>query len=165
MTTARVNRDQLFQGQACNTLRRPGVAADIIGGADFNIFNVGGMISIVYMFGVITEVISAHAVVYQVQFTPTVGPGQVALSAAHATMTGAAAGTILTWDGLTGGALTSSGALGVSDIDATSAWLGNVINIPAGIIAITNAVAGTGGIVDWYIAYIPMLASTTLTVL
>lgn len=165
MTIARVNRDQLFQSQQCNTLRRPGVATDITGGADFNIFNVSGMIEIVYMFGVITTAISAHAVVYQVQFTPTVGGGQVALSAAHATMTGALAGIILTWDGLTAGALTSSGALGVSDIDATSAWLGNVINIPAGIIAITNAVAGTDGIVDWYIAYIPMLATTLVTLL
>ena len=164
MTTARLNRDQLFQSQAVNTLRRPGVAADFAAGLDFNIFNVSGLIEIHYMFGIVTNLFGAGVSIPQIQFTPT-GGIQVALSGAHAGLNAAAAGTVLTWTGLTAGALTSGAALGMSDVNANSDWDGGFITIPAGIIAITNAVADATGVVDWYIAYVPHMAATIVTLL
>lgn len=169
MTTARLTRAQFFQSQATgtatNVLRRPAVATDFSAGANFDIFNVSGVIEIIYMFGVVTFLFDVGIAVPSLTHTPTVGTGGVALSGAHVGLNAAPAGEILTWDGLTGGLLTSSGALGVSDIDATSGWLGNVINIPAGIISVTNATPDTDGTVDWYIAYIPLLPATVVTVL
>jgi len=156
-------RAQLFQSRTFRTVRRAGLYADIDGVGDANLFNVSGVCAVHYMFGVITTVIGAGLAVPQLQFTPTVGAVQVPLSAAAAAINAAAAGSIITWTGLLGGALTVGGALGMSDVNANSDWAGGVITLVAGIIQLTNAVDAVSGVIDWYVMYLPQIAGSLIT--
>lgn len=157
-----LTRAQILQNQSIKTVRRAGLAADLVAGADFNIFNVSGVVEVYNFFGVVTTVIGAGAAVPRVQFTPT-GGAQTPLCAAAASIATDAVGTIYTViGGATATQLAPTAALGYADA-AETAWVGPWI-LPAGIIAITNAVASTG-IVDWYISYVPLVNTTVITAL
>lgn len=156
-------RAQLFRSRTYRTVRRQGQYADINGVGDANLFNVSGLVAVHYIFGVITTVIGAGLAVPRLQFTPTTGAVQVPLSAAAAAINTAAAGSIITWTGLLGGALTVGAALGMSDVNANSDWAGGVITLAAGAIELTNAVDAVSGVIDWYCAYLPQVAGALVT--
>ena len=161
MTTVRF-REQLFaQTRAMSTVRRPGIAADLDGAADKNLFTVDGLCAIYYMFGVCTTLIGAGLCVPGIQFTPTAGAVQVALCLAAASIATDAAGTIYVWDGLVGGQLVPCAALGMAAADE-GAWAGAITTLPAGVIELTGAVDALAGVIDWYVAYLPVVAGSTI---
>ncbi len=145
-------------------IRRPGLAADLVGGANFNIFNIGGMIKVTQIWGHVTIVIGAGAAVPQIVHTPGGGGGAVPICAAAATIAADAVDTIyVIVGGALGTQLTPGPALGAVDTAGTG-WAGNVLLITDGIISIVNAVASTG-IIDWYIAYAPASADSLVEAL
>ena len=143
--------------------RRAGTAAELITGANFNIFTVGGdAILVVNLWGIVTTLI-AGAIVPQFSFTPT-GGAAVAMSAAMASLDTDAANTVYVWDGVTATAPGPSASIGYAD-SAESGWNGDPSILPAGIIRIVNGVASTAGVIDFYIAYIPCSPASQVTVL
>ena len=156
-------RAQLFQSRTFRTVRRPGLAADLDGAADKNLYNVSGLVAVHYMFGVCTTLIGAGLALPQIQFTPTIGAVQVPLSGAALSIALDVAGSVYTWTGLLNGALTVGAALGMSDVNATSSWFGGFITLPAGIIQLTNAADALAGVIDWYVMYLPQLAGSLIT--
>jgi len=145
--------DQMYLQQE-RVVRRAGVAAtDLPGGANFNIFNVAGVILVKMIFGVVTTLIGGGAAVPQIAFTPT-GGALVNLCAAAASIAADAAGTIYTFPlGIIAAVLAPSPAIGHADTLATG-WGGDYIILVGGIINIVNAVVSTG-VIDWYMDYIP----------
>ncbi len=139
--------------QNLKILRRPGTVAELITGANFNIFQVqGNAIVIVNLWGICTALI-AGAIVPQFSFTPT-GGAAVAMSAAMASLDTDVAGSVYVWDGVTATAPAPAAAIGYAD-SAEFGWNGDPGILPVGIIRIVNGVASTAGVIDWYIAYIP----------
>jgi len=140
----------LQQAKIC---RHPGTAAELITGANFNIFQVqGNAVVVVNLWGICTTLI-AGAIVPQFSFTPT-GGAAVAMSAAMASLDTDVAGTVYVWDGVTATIPGPAAAIGWAD-SAEFGWNGDFGILPVGIIRIVNAVASTAGVIDWYIAYIP----------
>lgn len=156
-------RAQLFQSRTFRTVRRAGLYADIDGVGDADLFNVSGVCAVHYIFGIVTTVIGAGLAVPRLQFTPTVGAVQIPLSGAALSIAGDVAGSIYTWTGLLGGALTVGAALGMSDVNANSDWAGGVITVAAGVIQLTNGVDALSGVIDWYAMYLPQLAGSLIT--
>lgn len=156
-------RAQLFRSRTFRTVRRPGLYADIDGVGDAALFNVSGLVQIHNIFGVCTTVIGAGAAIPRIQFTPTAGAVQIPLCAAAASIATDAAGTVYTWTGLIGGQLTPGGALGMSDVNANSTWVGGWITLAAGVIELTNAVDANSGVIDWYAMYLPVVAGSLIT--
>lgn len=150
----------LHQARTFKTVRRAGRAADLAGGVNFNIFNVGGVVLLEYMFGHVTTVIGAGAAVPRITFTPT-GGAAVNLCAAAASIATDAVNTLYVWDGTALGILAPAANLGVVDAGEAT-WAAGPVILVAGVIRITNAVASTG-IIDWYISYLP-LADTTIII-
>jgi hypothetical protein len=144
--------------------RRQGLAADWTAGANFNIFNVDGMVIVWQFWGHVTTVIGAGVAVPQVVHTPTLSGAAVPLSAAHAGINASAVDTIfVNIGGALGTALTSGPAIGAVDTAGTG-WAGSVIILAPGIVSIVNAVASTG-IVDWYFLYSPCTENAGMTAL
>ena len=144
-------------------VRRAGVAADLVGGAAFNIFNVAGPVLVHLFWGEVTTIIGAGLAVPRVQFTPTAG-AQVPLCAAALSIAADVVGTIYTAPlGTIAAVLAPSPAIGHADTAATG-YSGSPLVLVAGIIAITNAVASTG-IVDWFIVYTPATDNSVVTAL
>lgn len=76
------------------TTKRPGLAADLAGGANFNIFNIAnGPVLVMDLFGVVTTVIGAGLAVPRLQFTPA-GGAQTPLGLAAASIATDAPGTV-----------------------------------------------------------------------
>jgi len=144
-----------------NTVQRVGLAADLDGAGTKDLFTVSGLCAIHYMFGVCTTLIGAGAAVPGLQFTPTAGAVQVVLCLAAASIAADAAGTIYVWDGLVGGQLVPGAVLGAVAADV-GAWAGAITTLPAGVINLTNGVDATAGVIDWYIAYLPVVAGSTI---
>jgi len=153
-------RAQLFHTRVFRSVRRLGLAADLDGTAT-NLFNVSGVVAVHFMFGVVITAIGTGLAVPQLQFTPTVGAGQIPLSGAAASIAGDPAGTVYTWNGLLNGALTPFGELGIADTTIT--WAGGFATLAAGVIQLTNAVDALGGTIDWYVLYLPQVAGTVVT--
>jgi hypothetical protein len=143
-------------GISPKSIRRPGIATDLSGGADFNIFNIANdPIWVTSFFGVVKTVIGAGLAVPRLQHTPT-GGAQTPLCAAAASIAADAVGTIYTIpDGQAATQLAPAAALGAA-LSNEFAWsaVGDGWFILPGIMAITNAVASTG-IIDWYMSYVP----------
>lgn len=170
MTTSRFSRAQLFQNRAYKTVMRPGLVTDLPAAA-FDIFNIAGSPVMVFgLFGVVTTAIGATAAVCRLQYTAAIaGAAQTPLCAAHATMINDPAGTIYYWSGLQAGLLVDNAAIAATSDEGwldltTTPWDGNYILVCPGVIAVTNAVAGTG-IIDWYISYLPLLDAGIVTAL
>jgi len=133
--------------------RRPGTAAELITGANFNIFTINGdAILVLNLWGLCTTLI-AGAIVPQFSFTPT-GGAAIGLSAAMLTLNGDVAGSVYVWDGVTASVPGPAAQIGWAD-SAEAGWNGDPGILPAGVIRIVNGVASTAGVIDWYIAYIP----------
>ena len=144
--------------------RRIGVATDLTGGANFNIFQVqNAAILVRSIFGVVTTVIGAGAAVPRIQFTPN-GGAQTPLCAAAATIATDAVGTVycIGLDGLNH-RLVPCNNLGYVDMDE-DVWGGSFMTLLPGTIAITNAVASSG-IIDWYIVYQPAASNSFVVAL
>ena len=149
--------------QQMKVLRRAGTAAELITGANFNIFTIGGNgVLVLNLWGIVTTLI-AGAIVPQFSFTPT-GGAAVAMSAAMLTLNTDVAGTIYVWDGVTATVPGPAAAIGYAD-SAEAGWNGDYAILPAGIIRIVNGVASTAGVIDWYIAYIPCSPSSQVVAL
>ena len=161
-TPTRYTRDQLYQARTYKTVRRAGLAADLAGGVNFNIFNVSGVSMVQYMFGHVTTLIGAGDAVPQITFTPT-GGAAINLCAPALTIAADPVNTLYVWDGTLGTALAP--AAGIGTVDAgESTWVAGFILLVAGTIRITNAVGSTG-IIDWYISYLPLVDTTIITAL
>jgi len=133
--------------------RRPGTAAELITGANFDIFTINGdAIVVLNLWGICTTLI-AGAIVPQFSFTPT-GGAAIGLSAAMLSLDTDVAGTVYVWDGVTATVPGPATQIGYAD-SAEAGWNGDPGILPAGVIRIVNAVASTAGVIDWYIAYIP----------
>lgn len=142
--------------------RRQGLAADLAGGVNFNIFNVAGMVIVHQFWGHVTTVIGAGVAVPQIVHTPTLSGAAVPLCAAHAGINTSAVDTIfVNVAGALGTALTSGPAIGAVDTAGT-AWSGNVLILAPGIVSVVNAVASTG-IIDWYFMYTPTSPNSGMT--
>lgn len=159
-----ITRNQLTQSQAVKAVRRPGVALEL-GTATFNIFTIaGGLVEVVYMFGHCTQLIAGTALP-RIQFTPT-GGALTPLCAAAADIDTDAVNSMYGWSGYVAGTLTVSATIGgIGLVAATSRWGGHVIELVPGVISITDATgaAVTGGLIDWYILYVPMTTTAVIT--
>lgn len=156
-------RAQLTQTRAYRTVRRAGVAAEI-GTAAFNIFTVAnGVVAIKYLFGVVTQLINGTALP-RLQHTPT-GGALTPLCVAAADIDTDAVNTIYTWTGLVGGTLTPGAVIGVSDLNANAQWSGGLNILVPGVISVTDAtgVAVLGGLIDWYVIYMPLVDTAVIT--
>ena len=162
MTTPQYTRAQLFQNRTFMTVRRAGLAADLAGGANFNVFTVAGPVQVQSIIGVVTTIIGAGAAVPRISFTPT-GGAAVHLCAAPVSIALDAVGTIYVWDGTSVGALAPASQIGTADAGETS-WVAGNITLVAGIIRITNAVVSSG-IIDWYVSYLPLTPTALVTAL
>ena len=153
--------DQMYLQQE-RVVRRAGVAAtDLPGGANFNIFNLAGVVLVKQIWGQVTTVIGAGAAVPQIQFTPT-GGAAVPLCAAALSIAADVVNTIYTCPlGIIAAVLAPSPAIGHADTLATG-WGGDYIILVAGIIMIVNAVPSTG-VIDWFIDYIPATPGSIVT--
>lgn len=163
MTTL-FTREELLQTQTFQTTRRPGLVADFVPGADFDIFTVTGVVVVSDIFGIVTTVIGAGALLPFLEITTVVPAATVPLCAVvGAAINGDVAGTIYRWSGLVAGALTVA-AVGASDIAAAITWAGGLIVLTDGVINVDTAVAGTG-VIDWYVTYLPMTPASAITAL
>ena len=161
--TTQFTRQELLQTQTFQTLRRPGLAVDWTAGADFDIFTVTGVIVVSHLFGIVTTLI-AGAIVPFVEITTVVPAATVPLCALALSLDTDVAGTIVGMSGLIAGVLTAS-AVGAMTLEAVNTWAGNLIVLTAGVINVNNAIASTGGVVDWYITYLPMSTGGEVTLL
>lgn len=133
--------------------RRPGTEAELIAAVPFDIFTINGdAILVVNLFGIVTTLI-AGAIVPQFSFTPD-GGAAVAMSAAMASLDTDVVGSVYVWDGVTATIPAPAASIGYAD-SAEAGWNGDYAIIPQGVIRIVNGVASTGGVIDWYLAYIP----------
>jgi len=163
MPDTKYTRDQLYQARTFKTVRRPGVALEL-GTATFNIFTIANSpVLVASLFGYCTELI-AGAALPRLQFTPTVGV-ETPLCAAAADIDTDAIGTLYSWDGLAASQLIPSAVLGAMGLIATSEWDGKFIILAPGVINVTDATAAavTGGLIDWYITYLPLLDTGVIT--
>ncbi len=134
--------------------RRAWAAVDWTAGVDFDIFTVQGDAILVFnIWGIVTTLMGAGAAVPQFAFTPT-GGAQVGMSAAIATVATDVEGSIYVWDGVTATIPAPAAQIGWAD-SAEFGWNGDPAVMPAGVIAIVNAVVCDAGVVDYYIAYLP----------
>lgn len=156
-------REELLQTQTFQTIRRPGLAADWTGGADFDIFTVTGVVLVSHCFGIVTTLI-AGAIVPFLEITTVVPAATVPLCALALSLDTDVADTIVGWSGLIAGVLTAS-AVGAMELAATNTWSGGLIVLTAGVINVDNAIASTAGVIDWYITYLPMSAGAAITAL
>ena len=69
--------------------------------------------------------------------------------------------TLYTWTGLLAGLLTPCVGIGHMDLSGAQASIPTPIILTSGVIAVTDAtgVAVTGGLIDWYITYVPVMAA------
>ena len=156
--TTQYTRAQLTQTRALRTVRRPGVALEL-GTATFNIYTITGSPVLVFsLFGHATQLIAGTALP-QLEFLPTGGGAQSDLSAAAADIDTDAINTLYTWTGLIAGLLTPCVGIGHLDLTGAQAMFTSPITLVPGTIIVTDAtaVAVTGGLIDWYITYLPLL--------
>jgi len=156
-------REELFQTQAFQTVRRPGAVADFTGGADFNIFTVTGVVVVSHCFGIVTALI-AGAIVPFLEITTVVPAATVPLCALAVSLDTDVADTLVGWSGALAGVLTAS-AVGAMELAVTNTWAGGLIVLTDGIINVDNAIASTAGVIDWYITYLPMSVGAEITIL
>lgn len=162
--TTQFTREELLQTHTFQTVRRPGVVTDWTpGGADFNIFTVTGVVLVSHLFGICTTTITG-AIVPFLEITTVVPAAQVPLCALCLSLNGDLPGTMYGWSGVIAGVLTAS-AVGAMELAAVNTWSGGFIVLTAGVINVDNAIAGTTGIIDWYITYLPMSTDGEVTVL
>ena len=155
MTIANLTRAELIQTHSFQTVRRAGLAADFVPGADFDIFNVSGVVLVSDIFGIVTTLIGAGALLPFIEITTIVPAATVPLCAVvGAAINADVAGTMYRWSGLDTGVLQVT-AVGAADVQAADSWVGGFVVLTAGVINIDTAVAGTG-VIDWYITYLPM---------
>ena len=161
--TTQYTRAQMTQVRAYRACRRPGLYTDIDGtGAD--LFTIaGGPIQAIALFGQVTTIIGAGLAVPQLWFTPTGGGGVTALCAAAASIAADAVNTLYTWTGLLAGLLTPGVGIGHLDLTGAEAGFANPITMTPGVISLVNAIDALSGVIDWYIAYIPMLDASVIT--
>ena len=155
--TTQFTRTQLTQTRQFRTVRRAGVALEL-GTATFNIFTItGGPLLVYSIIGHCTELIAGTAIP-RLQFTPTGGGAQTGLCAAAADIDADAINTLYTWTGLLAGLLTPCVGIGHLDLTAAQAGFALPLTFTSGVIALTDAtgVAVTGGLIDWYITYLPI---------
>lgn len=166
--TTQYTRAQLLQapqGRAKLSVRRVGLAGDIEpahltpGTVLFTI--TGGPVEIHSLFGLITTVIGAGAAVPQLAFKPAVGAISD-LCAAAADISTLPAETLFTWTGLLAGLLTPCVGLGHLDLTGAEAGFVSPLTIVPGTINLINAVGGTTGVIDWYITYLPIGATSLI---
>lgn len=165
MTTQLYRRNQLFQNRAYMSVRRPGVALEL-GTAAFNLFTIAnGLVAIKALFGHSTELI-AGTCLPRLQFTPT-GGALTPLCVAAVDIDADVANSFYTWTGLVGGTLTVGAVIGVSDLNANAQWSGGSDVLVPGIISLTDATAAavTGGLIDWYVIYMPLVDTAEVTIL
>ncbi len=137
--------------QQMKVQRRAGNAAELIAGANFDIFTIAGDAIMVYnLFGIVTTLIDG-AIVPQFSYTPT-GGAAIGLSAAMLSLDTDVANTVYVWDGVTATVPGPAAAIGYAD-SAEAGWNGDFSILPAGVIRIVNAVVSVAGVIDWYICY------------
>ena len=157
-------REELMQTNTFQIVRRPGLAADFAPGADFDIFTVVGVVLVSDIFGIVTTVIGAGALLPFLEITTVVPAATVPLCAVvGAGINGDLPGTMYRWDGLVAGVLQVT-AVGAADVQAADTWAGGLTVLTAGVINVDTAVVGTG-VIDWYITYIPLSADGEITIL
>jgi len=161
--TTQFTREELLQTQTFQTVRRPGVAAEWIAGADFDIFTVTGIVLVSHCFGICTTLI-AGAIVPFLEITTVVPAATVPLCALAASLDTDVPGSMYGWSGLIAGVLTVS-AVGAMELAAANTWSGGLIVLTDGVINVDNAIASTAGVIDWYITYLPMSAGAEITIL
>ena len=163
MTTQQFTRAQLAQARIYRTARRPGLFTDIDGtGAD--LFTIaGGPVQLIALFGHVTTVIGAGLAVPDLSFTPTGGGALTALCAAAAAINLDAVNTLYTWTGLLAGLLTPGVGIGHLDLTGAEAGFNSPITLTAGVISLVNGVTAVSGVIDWYVAYLPLLDASVIT--
>ena len=162
--TTQFTRAELLQTHSFQTVRRPGLAADFVPGADFDIFNVNGVVLVADIFGIVTTLIGAGALLPFIEITTLVPAATVPLCAVvGAAINADVAGTIYRWSGLDTGVLQVT-AVGAADIQAADTWAGALVVLTAGVINVDTAVVGSG-VIDWYITYLPMSLDGEITIL
>lgn len=158
--TTQYTRAQLTQTRQILTVRRPGVALEL-GTATFNIFTItNGPVLVFGLFGHSTELIAGTAAP-QLEFLPTGGGAQSDLSGPAADIDTFAVNTVFGWTGLIAGLLTPGVGIGHLDLTVAQANFLAPLTLWSGTIIVTDATAAavTGGLVDWYISYIPFNAA------
>ena len=146
------------------TIRRQGLATDLAGGVDYNLFTVTGGVKIHMMFGHVTTVIANVANLLRLRFTPTVTGAPVWLCAASATIALDAVNTLYIWPGTIAGQLIPSTNIGQVTTNLIP-WVGDSILLVPGVIDMDLAGGAGTGIIDWYILYTPCHDGAEITVL
>jgi hypothetical protein len=147
---------------------RTGVAVDLATQHLFNIFTIsGGDIVLLDIIGKVMFVKAGTAQTLELGFTPT-GGARTILAIASATTTGDVANKYYTWDGVLGTAVLvaqTADAIGVGAVGSVLAGTSSARNVLcAGVLDITSAGANDiTGLVDWYVRYIPVKPSSTVT--
>ena len=158
--TTQFTREQLTQTRQLLTVRRAGVALEL-GTATFNIFTItNGPVFVFGLVGHSTELIAGTALP-QLEYLPVGGGAQSDLCAAAADIDTDAINTVYGWTGLIAGLLTPGVGIGHLDLTAAQANFLCPLTVHTGTIIVTDATAAavTGGLIDWYITYIPFLAT------
>jgi len=134
-------------------------AATFNAGAAFNLFAItGGPILVAALFGHVTTLMGAGALLLRLQHTPDVAiyptTGIVPLCGAAATIAGDPVDTLWIWDGMTAGVAAPTTAVGYCDA-TENAWMGGggEIILVEGVISQTSAVACNAGEADFYMLW------------
>ena len=133
---------------------RPGVALEL--GLPFNMFTIrNGPILITQFYGLVTQLI-AGAATPVLNHNPVGAAPNAAIATVAVDIDTDAVGTIYTWTGAVGGVLGPVAQLGVCSPGETL-FAGNMLLLTPGVINITDAtaIAVTGGLIDWYVTYLP----------
>ena len=160
MTLTQFTRAQLTQTRQLLTVRRPGVALEL-GTATFNIFTItDGPVLVFGLIGHQTEQVAGQCTP-QLEFLPTGGGIQSDLSGIAADIDTFAVNNVYGWTGLVAGLLTPGVGIGHLDLTAAQANFVCPLTLWSGTIIVTDATAAavTGGLIDWYITYIPFNAA------
>ena len=149
---------------SCKGAHRVGVADElggIAGAGVVNLFTVtGGPIIVTNMWGMVTVVIAGAGgtgVLIILNHDPAGAAPSAAISAVvAATIAGDPAGTMYTWSGAVGGAITVAAQLGVASVGDTL-FAGEFLVLVPGVVNVNNTGndATMTGTIDWYMNYIP----------
>ena len=137
-----------------------------LGTSTFDIFTItDGPVLVYSVIGHCTELIAGTALP-TLNFTPTDAGGQTELGDSAGDIDTDAINTVYTWTGLLAGLLTPCVGIGHLALDGAEAGIQSPIVLTSGVIAVLDATAAavTGGLIDWYIVYVPLMADGLIVI-
>lgn len=155
-------RAQLSQTRAVRTVKRAGVADELILNADIDLFNVSGPVLVTSIFGIVKTVLAGAGII-QFHFADADGLAAGNISAVALSLAATPVNGIISWDGLIAGVPAAGAVAGVLATNEKT-WNGPM-TLSEGVISITTITAAITGLIDFYVTYIPLDAETVITAL